>query len=91
MELVTMCLSRQGAWTDTQSGVPEPPRAHDLQWPQVKLRNWPTEVLKYLPICFEPAQWENHSDFEIMFIYFIQHLSKKNISTENSFLTSADL
>ena len=46
MGMVPMCLSRQGASIDMQYDLPEQPRGLDLIWSQVKLRDWPLEVIK---------------------------------------------
>ena len=48
MGFVSKCLSRQGASTDMQHDLSEPTGDLDLRWPQVKLWNWPFEVIKYM-------------------------------------------
>ena len=45
---VPRSLFRQGASADMQHDLHEPTHDLDLIWPQVKLRNWPIEVLKYM-------------------------------------------
>ena len=45
---VSLSLFRQGASADTQHDLHELTHDLDLRWPQVKLRNWPIEVIKYM-------------------------------------------
>ena len=52
-----MCLSRQGASIDMQHDLPETPLRLDLRWPQVKLRNWPFEVIK--DIIVNAKKWSS--------------------------------
>ena len=45
---VPLSLFRQGASADMQHNLHEPTHDLDLRWPQVKLRNWPIEVIMYM-------------------------------------------
>ena len=59
MGMAPKCLSRQGLSVDMQHDLSEPPRDFDLRWPQVKLRNWPIELIKY-PMFRTGSTRESH-------------------------------